>query len=121
MLAPASMISRSSGRTVHTALKKICQNVADRKCTIVLIFDTKGLAMTREEFLAELDELVELPPGTLKGPESLESLDQWTSMAIVGFLALADTYNGTKLGPTQIAKCSTVDDLLKLARVDQAS
>lgn len=77
--------------------------------------------MTREEFLSELDELVELAPGTLKGPESLESLDQWTSMAIVGFIALADTHSGTKLGPTQIAKCSTVDDLLNLAKVDPAS
>lgn len=77
--------------------------------------------MTREEFLSELDELVELEPGTLKGPEKLEELDQWTSMAIVGFIALADTYNGTKLGPIQIAKCLTVNDLLSLAKVEPAS
>lgn len=32
--------------------------------------------MTREEFLSELDELVELEPGTLRGPEKLEELDQ---------------------------------------------
>lgn len=75
--------------------------------------------MTREEFLSELDELVELAPGTLQGPEKLDALDQWTSMAIVGFLALADTHNGTKLRPTEIAACLTVEDLLKLAKVDQ--
>ena len=75
--------------------------------------------MTREEFLAELDELVELPPGTLKGPEKLEELDQWTSMAMVGFIALADTHSSTKVGPKEIAKCLTVDDLLNLAKVDQ--
>ena len=74
--------------------------------------------MTREEFLAQLDELVELEPGTLKGPEKLEDLDQWTSMAMVGFIALADEYNGTKVGPKEIAKCLTVDDLLKLAKVE---
>lgn len=74
--------------------------------------------MTRAQFLAELDELVDLEPGTLQGPEKLEDLDQWTSMAIVGFIALADTYNGTKLGPTQIAKCLTVNDLLALAKVE---
>jgi acyl carrier protein len=74
--------------------------------------------MTREEFLAELDELVELSPGTLQGSEKLEELDEWTSMAIVGFIALADTHNGTKLGPKEIAKCSTVDDLLKLAKFE---
>ena len=74
--------------------------------------------MTREEFLAELDGLVDLEPGTLQGPEKLEDLDQWTSMAIVGFIALADTYNGTTLGPTQIGKCLTVNDLLALAKVE---
>jgi acyl carrier protein len=98
----------------------ICQNVAGEVYNC-FSFQPQGDAMTREEFLSELDELVELSPGTLKGPESLESLDQWTSMAIVGFIALADTHNGTKLGPTQIAKCSTVDDLLNLAKVDRAS
>lgn len=74
--------------------------------------------MTREEFLAELDGLVDLLPGTLKGAEKLEGLDEWTSVALISFIALADTNNGTKLGPTQIAKCLTVDDLLKLAKVD---
>ena len=59
-----------------------------------------------------------LNAGTLQGPEKLEDLDQWTSMAIVGFIALADTYNGTKVGPTQIGKCLTVDDLLSLAKVE---
>jgi acyl carrier protein len=74
--------------------------------------------MTREEFLAELDGLVDLEPGTLQGPEKLEDLDQWTSMAVVGFIALADTYNGTKVRPTQIGKCLTVNDLLALAKVE---
>ena len=74
--------------------------------------------MTREEFLAELDGLVDLEPGTLQGPEKLEDLDQWTSMAVVGFIALADTYNGTKVRPTQICKCLTVNDLLALAKVE---
>ena len=77
--------------------------------------------MTREGFLIELDELVELEPGTLKGPEKLEELDQWNSMAMVGFIALADTHNGTKVGPRQVAACLTVDDLLKLADVNHAS
>lgn len=77
--------------------------------------------MTRDEFLAEVDQLVYLEPGTLKGPEKLEDLDQWTSIAIVGFIALADTYNGTQLGMTQIARCSTVEDLLKLVKVEASA
>lgn len=77
--------------------------------------------MTREEFLVNLDELVELEPGTLKGPEKLEDLGEWTSLSIVGFIALADTHNGARLELTQVAKCLTVEDLLKVAKVDQAS
>jgi acyl carrier protein len=74
--------------------------------------------MTREEFLSSLDELVELPPGTLKGPEKLADLEQWSSVAVIDFIALVDTNNGLKLSPREIANCSTVSDLLTLAKVD---
>ena len=73
--------------------------------------------MTREEFLAELDELVELPQGTLKGPEKLKELIEWNSLALLGFVGLVDSHNGLKLEPRQIASCITVDDLLNLAKV----
>jgi len=74
--------------------------------------------MMRKDFLSSLDELVELPPGTLQGPEKLDKLEQWNSMAVIGFIALVDTHNGMKLSPRDIANCSTVSDLLSLARVD---
>jgi hypothetical protein len=77
--------------------------------------------MTREEFLLELDEVLELPRGTLKGPEKLEELEQWNSTAMIGFLALADTNNGTRIAPRQIVNCSTIEDLLKLAKVNGSS
>lgn len=74
--------------------------------------------MTRQEFLTSLDELMELPEGTLQGPEKLDELDGWTSMALVGFIALVDTNNGQRLSPPLIAKCTTVDELLNLAKVE---
>ena len=74
--------------------------------------------MTREEFLNSLDELLELPPETLKGPERLEDLEQWNSMAMIGFLALVDTHSGGVLSARQIAQSKTVSDLLKLAGVE---
>ena len=77
--------------------------------------------MTKEEFLLELDEILELPAGTLKGPEKLEDLEQWNSTAMIGFIALADTNNGTRIAPRQIVNCSTVEDLLKLAKADGSS
>ena len=41
--------------------------------------------MTREEFFAELEEILELPAGTVKGPEKLEDLEQWNSVAMIGW------------------------------------
>jgi acyl carrier protein len=77
--------------------------------------------MTREEFLLGLDEILELPAGTLTGPENLENLGQWDSAAMIGFVALADTHNGIRIHPRLIANCSTVEDLLKLAKADGGS
>lgn len=77
--------------------------------------------MTRAEFLINLDELVELAPGTLKGPEKIEDLGEWTSLSIIGFIALADANNGARLELRQVAKCQTIDDLLKVANVSQSA
>ena len=77
--------------------------------------------MTREEFFAELEEILELPAGTVKGPEKLEDLEQWNSVAMIGFIALADTNNGTRISPRHIVNCATIEDLLKLAKVGGAS
>ena len=74
--------------------------------------------MKRQEFLLELDEVLEMPAGTLKGPERLEGLEQWTSTAMIGFVALADMNNGIRISPRQLVDCSTIEDLLKVAQVD---
>ncbi len=69
--------------------------------------------MTRQEFHAALEELVELPAGTLQGGEKIEDLEGWNSMAMVGFVALADDH-GVKLSPRQVAASVTIDDLFAL-------
>jgi len=74
--------------------------------------------MTRKQFLHSIDKLVELPKGTLQGMEKLHELERWNSMAMIGFIALADTNNGVTVSPTQIMGCATVADLLKAAQVD---
>jgi acyl carrier protein len=76
--------------------------------------------MTRQEFLSEMDDILEMPRGTLRGPEKLENLEQWNSVAMISFLALADTNNGVRLAPRQIVNCVTIDDLLNLAKVESA-
>ncbi|HLW75391.1 MAG TPA: hypothetical protein VKS01_00375 [Bryobacteraceae bacterium] len=74
--------------------------------------------MTRDEFLKAFDEVLELPPGTLRGPELLEDYPLWDSTAMISFMALADSNNGVRLAPKQLAGCATVADLLQLANVE---
>ena len=64
-----------------------------------------------------MDNLLELPAGTLKGAENLDDLENWNSLAMVEYIALADS-NGAKLSPRQIRDCNTVDDLAQLAKVE---
>ena len=74
--------------------------------------------MTRKQFLQSMDKLVELPRGTLQGPEKLCELAQWNSMSMISFMALADSNNRVTLSPSQIMACSTVSELLNVAKVE---
>jgi hypothetical protein len=40
---------------------------------------------------------------------------------MIGFIALADTNNSTRISPRQIVNCITIEDLLKLAKADGSS
>jgi len=73
--------------------------------------------MTRDAFLLSLDEVFEVPAGTLKGPEKLDDLENWNSMAMLSYIALVDSNDGTQVSPRQIRDCSTVDDLVRLAKI----
>ncbi len=75
-------------------------------------------SMGRDEFLKSVDEILELAPGTLKGPEELDDYPLWDSTAMISFMALADSNNGTHLSPRDLAKSKTINDLLSLAKVE---
>jgi acyl carrier protein len=77
--------------------------------------------MTREEFLLEMDEILGLHPGTLRGDEELDELENWDSTALIGLIVLAETTNDAHISPDDVVGCSTVADLLRLARVDNSS
>jgi acyl carrier protein len=77
--------------------------------------------MTREEFLLEMDEILDLKPGTLRGHEKLEELKNWDSTALISLITMAETNNSAQISPDQVVGCSTVADLLRLAQVDGSS
>ena len=74
--------------------------------------------MSREEFLLQMDEILDLKPGTLQGHEKLEDLKNWDSTALISLIVLADDNNGVPIAPEEVVGCSTVADLLRLARVE---
>lgn len=70
--------------------------------------------MDRSQLLLRLDELLELPPGTLSGPETLASLENWDSLAVMNFIALANETCGKVLSARQLASSESINDLLNL-------
>ena len=77
--------------------------------------------MTRDEFLLEMDEILGLPPGTLRGHEKLEELENWDSTTLIILMSLAETNNGVNMSLLQIVGCSTVADFLRAAAVVTAT
>ena len=77
--------------------------------------------ISREKFLLEMDEILDLKPGTLRGHEKLEDLKNWDSTALISLIVLAETTNNTQIFPEQVVGCSTVADLLRLAQLDGSS
>lgn len=74
--------------------------------------DSKQL--DRQGFLLLLDELMELPGGSLRGPEKLTELEGWSSIAMVSFIALVDEHFQLPVSPRELRKCQTIDDLIGL-------
>ena len=70
--------------------------------------------MTKQEFYAELDNVLELRPGTIQGKENLAEMESWDSLAMLSFLAMADSKLDTSVPGEVLEKCRTVGDLLAL-------
>src|SRR5579862_8971894 len=55
--------------------------------------------LDRASLLARFHELLELVPGALHGEERLDELEGWTSLAVIGFMALSNEEFGIVLSP----------------------
>jgi len=70
--------------------------------------------MTREDYLRLFEESIRVPPGSILETQTLKSLKQWDSMALVTFMVTVDGQLGSSISPEGIVKCETVGDLLNL-------
>jgi acyl carrier protein len=75
--------------------------------------------MDKKTFYCKLDELLELPPGTVQGSAELAAIEAWDSLTLLDFIAMADSQYGVSLPGKAIAECRTADDLATLVEESQ--
>lgn len=73
--------------------------------------------MDTKDFLLALDDMLELPSGTLTGSEVLEDLEGWDSLGVISFIALVDETMGVVVEGERLVRAKTVGDLLAIAGV----
>lgn len=69
--------------------------------------------ITQEQLHSDLEEMLELDPGKIKGNETLEEI-YWDSMTVVMFIAMADQKYSVAIPPSKLAAAKTVSDLYSL-------
>ena len=72
--------------------------------------------MDMQAFYRNMDEVLDVKPGTVKGRDLLDSLDLWDSVAVVWFIGMADEKYGATIPPKRVAECKNIDDLAALIR-----
>jgi len=70
--------------------------------------------MKKTEFYSELESMLELEAGTVKGDEVLANLPGWDSVAVLSFIILADSKLGESISAAALVRALTVTDLVKL-------
>lgn len=70
--------------------------------------------MNQTSLLAELAEILELPPAGLSPETPLATLPQWDSTAVIGFMALCDERYDRLVAADRVLACRTLGDLMEL-------
>ncbi len=70
--------------------------------------------MQRAEFIAKLEEALDVEAGSLSPETDLSQVKEWDSLGVVEFQSLADEELDLQVPPPQITACQTVGQLLDL-------
>jgi len=69
--------------------------------------------MNEKDFIALLEETVEVDPGTIALDDSLDSYD-WDSLSLLGFISAIDTRLNVALDAEKLSAAETPSDLLTI-------
>jgi len=72
--------------------------------------------MKKQLFLNKICEILEIDINSLVGDESLDSLDNWDSLAVISFIALADEELSIIVDADKLSSAESISDLLSLVR-----
>lgn len=70
----------------------------------------------RDEFLAEMEDILELPLRSLTGSEVLDGYEAWDSLGVLSFVMYAERV-GRKVSAASVRSARSVDDLFALVSV----
>ena len=70
--------------------------------------------MDEKAFLANMEELLEVEPGTLSLRQNLNDTGKWDSLNFVSFLAMAHSKYAVRVAPVELRSCKTLEDTMKL-------
>lgn len=72
-------------------------------------------SVTKAEFYAALDDILDLPVGTIHGGEQLKDLT-WDSLAVVSYIAACNGMFGIILSGDKVKATRSIADLLGLVQ-----
>jgi len=70
--------------------------------------------MTKQDFLRELENVLELDVNSINEDQILDDLDNWDSLSVMTFIAMVDEKTGVTLSASKLADAKTVTDLIVL-------
>jgi acyl carrier protein len=79
-----------------------------------ILQERKSYPMTKNEFLIEIEKIMNLNPDTLKETDALSSYMQWDSMMKLEFIMMTEEKLGMVVDGSSVGKAQTVNDLLSL-------
>jgi acyl carrier protein len=76
--------------------------------------------MDRKESLAQLEQVLEMSPGTLREVDEVRNLEHWDSLKLLEIIALADEQFHVELDANRLARCARISDILALLETSPA-
>lgn len=79
------------------------------------------MTVDSKPLLRQLEDAINVAPGTIHENDCLESLEGWDSIAVISVMAMVEYSYGVTLDPNGMSQCRTVGDLIRLVQESPAA